>query len=60
MGGDEFELVKEAFATNWIAPLGPHVNGFEKEFSNVIRDLVIRYPLIGTQVLLLRRVPSCE
>ncbi len=29
MGEDEFKLVKEAFETNWIAPLGPHVDGFE-------------------------------
>ena len=31
MSGMELELVKEAFATNWIAPLGPHVDAFEKE-----------------------------
>lgn len=29
MGGVEQDYVREAFATNWIAPLGPHVNGFE-------------------------------
>lgn len=29
MGGTEENYVAEAFATNWIAPLGPHVNGFE-------------------------------
>jgi pyridoxal phosphate-dependent aminotransferase EpsN len=33
MGGDELGLVQEAFATNWIAPLGPHVDAFEREFS---------------------------
>lgn len=33
MGGDELKLVQEAFATNWIAPLGPHVDAFEKEFA---------------------------
>lgn len=33
MGGEELELVKEAFASNWIAPLGPHVDGFEREFA---------------------------
>ena len=27
----ELELVKEAFASNWIAPLGPHINAFERE-----------------------------
>ena len=34
MGGREFEYVKEAFDTNWIAPLGPHVDGFEKDLCN--------------------------
>lgn len=33
MGGQEFGFVKEAFDTNWIAPLGPHVDGFEKDLS---------------------------
>lgn len=31
LGSDELELVKEAFASNWIAPLGPHVDAFEQE-----------------------------
>lgn len=31
IGGDELSLVKEAFDTNWIAPLGPHVEAFERE-----------------------------
>lgn len=33
MGGDELGLVQEAFATNWIAPVGPHVDAFEREFA---------------------------
>jgi len=33
MGGKELEFVKEAFETNWIAPLGPHVNGFEEDLQ---------------------------
>jgi len=33
MGGQEFGFVKEAFDTNWIAPLGPHVDGFERDLS---------------------------
>lgn len=36
MGPAEFEYVREAFATNWIAPLGPHVDGFEREFAERI------------------------
>src|SRR5690606_14954377 len=31
MGGEEIEFVKDAFETNWIAPLGPHVNAFEND-----------------------------
>ena len=34
--GDEQALVADAFATNWIAPLGPHVNAFEREFQDVV------------------------
>jgi dTDP-4-amino-4,6-dideoxygalactose transaminase len=33
MGGEELELVKEAFASNWIAPLGPHVDAFENDVA---------------------------
>lgn len=36
MGPDELELVKETFASNWIAPLGPQVDAFEKEFGVVV------------------------
>ena len=34
MSGKEFEYVTEAFDTNWIAPLGPHVDGFEKDLCD--------------------------
>ena len=30
IGTNELQYVNDAFATNWIAPLGPHVNAFEK------------------------------
>lgn len=33
MGGTEEQFVKEAFETNWIAPLGPNVNGFEQDLE---------------------------
>lgn len=36
LGEEELELVKEAFASNWIAPLGPHVDAFEKEFARYL------------------------
>jgi len=38
MSGKEFEYVKEAFDTNWIAPLGPHVDGFEKDLCDFTRS----------------------
>lgn len=31
MGESEQRYVQQAFDTNWIAPLGPHVDGFEKD-----------------------------
>ncbi|NLT21206.1 MAG: pyridoxal phosphate-dependent aminotransferase, partial [Syntrophomonadaceae bacterium] len=31
MSGREQEYIKEAFESNWIAPLGPHVTAFEQE-----------------------------
>lgn len=36
MGDRELEFVKEAFDTNWIAPIGPHVDAFEQEFCQVV------------------------
>jgi dTDP-4-amino-4,6-dideoxygalactose transaminase len=36
MGGSEQSYINEAFASNWIAPLGPNVNGFEQDISNYI------------------------
>ena len=34
--GYEMQYVKEAFDTNWIAPLGENVNGFEKELAEKV------------------------
>ena len=34
MGGIEHEFVQEAFDGNWIAPIGPNLNEFERELSN--------------------------
>lgn len=33
LGDEETAFVEEAFRTNWIAPLGPHVDGFERELA---------------------------
>ena len=42
MGGAEQKYVNEAFETNWIAPLGPNVNAFEREMGEY---LDVPYPL---------------
>jgi len=36
MSGRELEFVQDAFASNWIAPLGPHVDGFEREMADYV------------------------
>ncbi len=33
MGGTELNYIHSAFADNWVAPLGPHVNEFEKQLA---------------------------
>ena len=35
--GNEMSFVKEAFDQNWVAPLGPNVDEFEKEITNYIK-----------------------
>ncbi|HEU4585140.1 MAG TPA: aminotransferase class I/II-fold pyridoxal phosphate-dependent enzyme [Gemmatimonadaceae bacterium] len=36
MGPLEQELIAEVFASNWIAPLGPHVDAFQSEFAKLV------------------------
>jgi len=36
MGGEEIKFVNEAFESNWIAPLGPNVDNFEKELAGYL------------------------
>jgi dTDP-4-amino-4,6-dideoxygalactose transaminase len=33
MGGDELKFIQEAFETNWVAPVGPHITAFENELG---------------------------
>ena len=37
--GAEQRFVKEAFDTNWVVPLGPNVNGFEKDLETFVSDV---------------------
>jgi dTDP-4-amino-4,6-dideoxygalactose transaminase len=36
MSGDELRFIEDAFASNWIAPLGPHVDAFEREVAEYL------------------------
>lgn len=36
MGGDERGLVEEAFESNWLSSVGPHISAFEKELGHVV------------------------
>ncbi len=36
MSGEEIKYIEDAFATNWIAPLGPHVDAFERELAEYL------------------------
>jgi dTDP-4-amino-4,6-dideoxygalactose transaminase len=40
MGGTEQKYIQEAFDTNWIAPLGPNVIGFEQDLENYLGNQV--------------------
>jgi len=33
MGGQEMAYIEEAFRTNWISPVGPHISAFEEELA---------------------------
>ena len=36
MGESELDFIEEAFRTNWIAPLGPNVDAFEREVAELV------------------------
>src|SRR5690606_35428209 len=40
MGGSELNFIREAFETNWVAPLGPNVEGFEKDLASYLDSSV--------------------
>lgn len=38
MSGKEMDYIKEAFDTDWVVPLGPNVNGFEKDLEEFVGE----------------------
>ncbi len=51
MSGHELEYVKDAFASNWIAPLGPHVDAFEREVCSYTGMTAATALVSGTSAL---------
>ncbi len=51
MGNLELEFVQEAFDTNWIAPVGPHIDAFEREFCQVVDSQNAVAVISGTAAL---------
>lgn len=37
MSEEDFQLLSDAFHSNWIAPLGPHLDAFEQEFAKKLK-----------------------
>lgn len=38
MSGNEMKFIQDAFDTNWVVPLGPNVNGFEKDLEEFVGE----------------------
>jgi dTDP-4-amino-4,6-dideoxygalactose transaminase len=52
MGGTEQKYVQEAFDSNWVAPLGPNVTGFENDLTQFLgKDLQVAALSSGTAAL---------
>ncbi|WP_301207790.1 DegT/DnrJ/EryC1/StrS aminotransferase family protein, partial [uncultured Muribaculum sp.] len=52
MSGKEQDFIKEAFDQNWVVPLGPNVNGFEKDLESFVNHRVGTAPLDKSVVAL--------
>jgi len=48
MGGSEQKYVQEAFDTNWVAPLGPNVTGFETDLEQFLQDETIQVAALSS------------
>ncbi|ANF51560.1 pyridoxal phosphate-dependent aminotransferase [Chryseobacterium glaciei] len=52
MGGNELKYINEAFKENWVAPLGPNVDGFEKDLELFLnKDVNVAVLSAGTAAI---------
>jgi dTDP-4-amino-4,6-dideoxygalactose transaminase len=48
MGGSEQKFVREAFETNWVAPLGPNVTGFETDLEQFLQSETVHVAALSS------------
>ncbi len=59
MGGGERAFINEAFDTNWVAPLGPNVTGFEQDIASFLgEDVYVSALSSGTAAIHLALIIS--
>ncbi len=51
MGGEEMHFIREAFEQNWIAPIGPNVDGFERDLSEYLNGVHVAALVSGTAAI---------
>ncbi len=51
MGGNEMKYVQEAYDTNWVAPLGANVDGFEDDLKNCTNTADVAVLTTGTAAI---------
>ncbi|MBL6444777.1 aminotransferase class I/II-fold pyridoxal phosphate-dependent enzyme [Fulvivirga sp. 29W222] len=51
MGGQEIKYIQEAFDTNWISPVGPNIDGFERDLSEYTDGLNVAALSSGTAAI---------
>lgn len=59
MGGNEQKYISEAFNENWVAPLGPNVNGFEEDLEKFLgKEVKVAALSAGTAAIHLALIES--
>lgn len=51
MGGYEMLFIEEAFSTNWVSPIGPNVDAFEKELADYVKIKSVAAVSSGTAAI---------
>lgn len=51
MSGNEQKYIQEAFSTNWVAPLGPNVDTFEKDLASYVGSKYASATVSGTSAI---------